>query len=163
MILVTVGTQFFDELVEEVDALAGQGRFSDDVLAQIGLSREPANVRWIRFTNDMPELIRQADLVITHAGTGSVMQCLLSRKRFIAVVNGSKKHDHQREFVEDLSKRYDFCWVGSPRELRPALDRARIAQTCGDAGLDRLVSAIRATVAGPDKIPPGLPCGPVAP
>lgn len=162
MILVTVGTQYFDELIEQVDRLAEQGRFADDVLAQIGLSGEPAHVRWIRFTDRMPELIDQADLVITHAGTGSVMQCLSQGKRFIAVVNSSKKHDHQREFVEELSRRYDFCWIGSPDELPEVLNRARVAQRCADGGIDQLAGAIRAAAMELTGGRPGHSCGSTA-
>jgi UDP-N-acetylglucosamine transferase subunit ALG13 len=145
MILVTVGTQFFDELVEEVDRLAGEGRLGDEVLAQIGLSGEPKNVKWLRFTDEIPRLIDEADLVITHAGTGSILQCVMANKRFIAVVNDTKAGNHQMEFVEDLSRRVDFCWIRSPRDLEAVLDQARPPADQGGLSLNGLVSAIRET------------------
>lgn len=154
MTLVTVGTQFFDGLIDEVDRLAADGVLDGEILAQIGLSREPQNVPFIRFTADMPALIRDADLVITHAGTGSVIQCLTANKRFIAVVNDTKAGNHQREFVEDFGELFDFCWIGSPAELADALPHARRPRPVGDSGLDTLAAAIRtAGLASSKSIP----------
>lgn len=129
MILVTVGTQFFDELIEEVDRLAGEGVFQEPVLAQIGLSRHlPKHVDHVAFDRNLLETAAQASLVITHAGTGSLIEFLMLGKPFIAVVNDTKAGNHQLEFLEQLSTEYDFCWIDSPRKLAAALPEARPAR-----------------------------------
>ncbi len=129
MILVTVGTQYFDELIEEVDRLAAKGVFSEPVLAQIGLSRHrPKHVDYLTFDRNLLGTAAQASLIITHAGTGSLIEFLMLGKPFIAVVNETKADNHQLEFLEQLSAEYDFCWIDSPRKLAAALPEARPAR-----------------------------------
>lgn len=145
MIFVTVGTQFFDGLIEEVDRLAGEGGFDQPVFAQIGLHpRVPRHIEHVAFVDDMQAALERADLIITHAGTGSLCECIQLGKPFIAVVNDTKAGDHQREFVEHLSEIYDFCWIASPKCLAAGLPHARPATPKGDPGLAQLVDDLRA-------------------
>lgn len=144
MILVTVGTQFFDGLIDEVDRLAGQGVFDQPVLAQIGLARRtPKHIEHVAFQKNLVETAAKADLIITHAGTGSLCEMLTLGKPFIAVVNDTKAGNHQLEFLEHLSRRYDFCWIDSPEKLRAALPHARPATPLEPGGADRLADDIR--------------------
>ena len=144
MIFVTVGTQFFDELIEEGDRLAGEDGFEQPVFAQIGLHPcAPRHIEHVAFVKDMQATLDRADLIITHAGTGSLCECIQLGKPFIAVVNDTKAGDHQREFVEHLSEIYDFCWVSSPKCLATALPHARAATPKGDPGLAQRVDDLR--------------------
>lgn len=145
MIFVTVGTQFFDELIDEVDRLAGQGIFGQPVLAQIGQAkRKPKNINYIAFDGKMLETARAADMIITHAGTGSLCEFIALGKPFIAVVNDTKAGNHQLEFLEHLSSLYDFCWVCSPRDLKQALPHARPATPLSKTAEGRLAKDIQA-------------------
>lgn len=129
MILVTVGTQFFDELIDEVDRLAGLGVFNQPVLAQIGLSRRvPKNIDHVGFDRDLLGTAARSDLIITHAGTGSLCEFIALGRPFIAVVNDTKAGNHQLEFLRRLSEIYDFCWIDSPKKLQAALGEARPAR-----------------------------------
>jgi len=150
MILVTVGTQFFDELIDEVDRLAGVGAFAGPVLAQIGLAKRlPVHVDYVAFDDRIREKIRTADLVITHAGTGSLIECILSTRPFIAVVNDTKAGNHQLEFLEAMSSIYDFCWIREVEDLEGALGAARPARSLGSACVADLADDIRTFLKGP--------------
>jgi UDP-N-acetylglucosamine transferase subunit ALG13 len=144
MILVTVGTQFFDELIDEVDRLAGLGTFAQPVLAQVGLSRRaPTNIDHVAFDRDLLGTAAKADLIITHAGTGSLCELIALGRPFIAVVNDTKAGNHQLEFLQRLSKIYDFCWVDSPKKLQAALGQARPARRRGSPTPIDLAGEIR--------------------
>ena len=145
MILVTVGTQFFDELVIEADRLAGAGAFGEGAFAQIGLSKyQPRHMEFTAFDRDLIARAREASLIITHAGTGCVCEMIEVGRPFIAVVNDTKAGNHQLEFLRDMSTRYDFCWISSPGELEAALRDARPARPLGEPGIDRLADDLRA-------------------
>jgi beta-1,4-N-acetylglucosaminyltransferase len=149
VIFVTVGTQYFDELIDEVDRLAGLGAFGQPVLAQIGLSqRKPKNIKYVAFDRNMLETAKTADLVITHAGTGSLCEFIALGRPFIAVVNDTKAGNHQMEFLEQLSSLYDFCWICSPRDLEKALRHARPATPLSRTAESMLAEDIRAFLKG---------------
>jgi len=145
MILVTVGTQFFDELIEEVDRLAGEGAFAEPVVAQIGLSRHrPKHMDYLAFDRNLLETAARASLIITHAGTGSLIEFVMLGRPFIAVVNDTKADNHQLEFLERLSAEYDFCWIDSPRRLAAALPEARPARPRRRSNAPDLAADLRA-------------------
>ncbi|GJQ26111.1 MAG: hypothetical protein HBSAPP02_11430 [Phycisphaerae bacterium] len=176
MILVTVGTQFFDELIDEVDRLAGARAFDQftgagaattladtspasagpafhgpnrlkaraaecakatpvsgrletggaAVFAQIGLQKKPPkHIAHVAFDRELVSKARRADLIITHAGTGSLMEFLPMGRPLIAVANPTKADNHQLEFLHALDDEYDFCWIAEPRYLESALPQAR--------------------------------------
>jgi UDP-N-acetylglucosamine transferase subunit ALG13 len=149
MILVTVGTERFDELVRAVDELVARGQFAGEVLVQIGQGQyTPEHVAHVRYLRDMSVRIAQADLVITHAGTGSVCDCISSGRPFIAVVDQRKSGNHQLEFARALSERFDFCWIDSPTALAAALPQARPARPLSQFGVAELADDIRQAVSG---------------
>ncbi|MCB9858514.1 MAG: hypothetical protein H6818_22785 [Phycisphaerales bacterium] len=139
----TVGTQFFDELIAEVDRLVATGVIRDDVYAQIGLCKsEPRHMRHVRFDRTLHDRMCEADLIITHAGTGCVIEAIESGNPFIAVVNDSKAGDHQREFLRVLETTHDFCWIESPAKLASALPDARPASARQENSVGQLCDDI---------------------
>ncbi len=147
MILVTVGTQFFDGLVDEVDRLVAAGVITDHVWAQIGLAgKTPQHIEYVAFDRGLIDKAREADLIITHAGTGSLCEFLVLARPLIAVANQTKAGNHQLEFLEQLSEVYDFCWVASPSDLEAALPHARRPKPLGASSLESLAENIRMTL-----------------
>lgn len=143
MILVTVGTQFFDELIDEVDRLVGAGVIRDNVWAQIGLAkRAPKHIEHVAFDRELSAKAKTADLIITHAGTGSVCEFVSLGRPMIAVVNPTKAGNHQLEFLEEMSQVYDLCWIASPQGLEAALKRARVPRPRIGSTVDCLASDI---------------------
>jgi UDP-N-acetylglucosamine transferase subunit ALG13 len=102
MIFVTVGTheQQFDRLVKSVDCLIESGVIRQDVFIQTGYSSyKPRFCEYkdfIRF-DEMTKRIADADLVVTHGGTGSIMMVLYNKK-IPVVMPRQKKYD---EHIDD--------------------------------------------------------------
>eukprot|EP00123_Amoebidium_parasiticum_P013599 comp22053_c0_seq1/m.32062 comp22053_c0_seq1/g.32062 ORF comp22053_c0_seq1/g.32062 comp22053_c0_seq1/m.32062 type:complete len:180 (-) comp22053_c0_seq1:426-965(-) len=119
-VFVTVGTTSFDGLINEVlgepvlTTLAKNGYRT--VVAQIGRGREETaqaaaaekrgkvGVEYYRFKDSLAEDMRGADLVISHAGSGSVLEALNAGKKLIVVVNEGLMDNHQLELASQLGK-----------------------------------------------------------
>lgn len=113
MIFVIVGSQKFpfERLIREMDRLVEKGVIQDEVVAQIGVSTyEPQHMKWQRFMDkdSFDHHIENCNLLVTHAGEGSIMTGLLKKKRVIAVPRyeklGEHVSDHQLEIARALEK-----------------------------------------------------------
>jgi len=110
MILVTLGTneQPFDRLV----AAAAGLEVDEDLIVQHGASRvAPGRGRWVDFLDfdELSELVREARVVVSHAGVGSIMLARRHDKRPIVVPRrlhlGEAVDDHQLPFAQRLHDR----------------------------------------------------------
>ena len=109
------GTQKFqfDRLLKAVDALCESGAFQGEtVFAQTGSSgyqMRHCTSRAFLKSDEMDSLMAQADLVITHGGSGSVFSALRRGKKVVAVprLARCREHvdDHQIQLVRTLSKK----------------------------------------------------------
>ncbi|KAH7279774.1 hypothetical protein KP509_37G036200 [Ceratopteris richardii] len=115
-VFVTVGTTRFDALIKAVDtrackaAIASHG-YSSMVL-QIGHGSylptkddgdSLVEVNFFTFAADLKEHLKSADLVISHAGSGSIFETLRMGKPLIVVVNEALMDNHQAELAEELA------------------------------------------------------------
>lgn len=114
MIFVTVGTheQQFNRLVECIDRLKCDGRIDEDVFIQTGYcTYEPKYCKWERMIpySDMDRLIKEAHIVITHAGPSSFIPVIREGKIPIVVPRAKKYNehvnDHQVFFSRAVSER----------------------------------------------------------
>lgn len=145
MILVTVGTTMpFDELLAEVDRLAGEARLDERVVCQSGHSSyRMRNAEQFVGRPTLRDLIVESSLVITHGGS-TVIQLLLAEKPFVAFPNPRGAGDHQTSFLEELSRYSDISWSSNVGDLerligeRRARGPARIA-----AAIPRLADRLR--------------------
>ncbi|KAJ3176915.1 N-acetylglucosaminyldiphosphodolichol N-acetylglucosaminyltransferase catalytic subunit alg13 [Irineochytrium annulatum] len=134
-VFVTVGTTKFDALVELiatpriVNALNDLG-FTDLVL-QHGNSSNPfkdktpdASKRIKIFAYDFKPSLRPdmeaAALIISHAGTGTIIESLGLKKRLIAVPNPTLMHNHQLEFALALEEEGNLV-TGTLEDLEEVL------------------------------------------
>lgn len=152
MIFVTVGAQMpFDRLVGWVDDWAAKhGR--DDVIAQIGPSDfSPRRLRVIPFMSP-PEFrarLEEADIVVAHAGMGSILNALELGKPTLVVPRHGEwdetRNDHQIATARRLSAEGLVLVADSPAEFERALDglehsahEARIAREAQPRLIHRL-------------------------
>lgn len=152
MIFVTVGAQMpFDRLIGWVDDWAeGEGR--DDVVAQIGPSQfAPRRLEVVPFMTP-PEFracVDAAELVIAHAGMGSIIEVLQTGKPLVVVPRygdrGETRNDHQVVSARKLSQEglirmaetpEELAQVVAELELRPL--KKRISSHAQEGLLDRI-------------------------
>jgi UDP-N-acetylglucosamine transferase subunit ALG13 len=112
MIFVTVGTQpnGFLRCLKEVEQLIEKYNINEEVVAQIGHTDfKTTKYKTLRFTaeNEFKEYIKNASVIITHAGSGAIFNSIKAGKKVIAM---ARLHDfnemadnHQTELVKKLS------------------------------------------------------------
>jgi len=102
-ILVTVGSTLFDELFDQIDCLPESIR--SRITCQVGPSKKRPNVfNVIDFVDNIEDYYSGAQIVICHAGAGTVFRLLELDKRIIVVPNISRTDKHQldlAQYIED--------------------------------------------------------------
>ncbi len=113
MILVTLGTQdkSFERLLKLIDKAIDEGVIKDKVIVQAGFTKYESKNMEIFDTvpnDELEELIKKADLIITHGGVGSILSSLKYNKKVIATPRLSKynehTNDHQKQIVKEFGK-----------------------------------------------------------
>jgi beta-1,4-N-acetylglucosaminyltransferase len=111
MILVTVGThtEGFERLVKAMDRIAFET--GEEVVIQRGATRyTPQAARWFDFApaSEMARLSREARVIVSHAGSGSILTSLSYGKPLIVMPRlkkyGEHMDDHQLELTNALSE-----------------------------------------------------------
>jgi beta-1,4-N-acetylglucosaminyltransferase len=104
-IFVTVGTTEFDELIKFIDQNYGN-QAELKIIAQVSISSSynPVNINYFEFSNDIQSYIDNADVIITHAGAGSVYSMLEKGKKLIVVPNFSRFDLHQQELANYVER-----------------------------------------------------------
>jgi UDP-N-acetylglucosamine transferase subunit ALG13 len=113
LIFVSVGSREyqFNRLLKKLDELVKCGAITDTVIAQIGQSSYiPKYYRYKRFmpVDEFKVYQCNADLIISHGGTGSLISALKMGTQVLAVPRlmkyGEHIDDHQTQVVEVLAK-----------------------------------------------------------
>lgn len=175
MIFVTVGTQLpFDRLVEAVDTWPGL--LPGGAFGQVGPGGRPArNFETVPFLapDRFLALLDEAELVVAHAGMGSIITALTLGKPIVVMPRrhllGEHRNDHQVAtaqrllldrgvaVAEDAASMHRFLDRHAAAGAGSAAESARIEK---DASRD-IVQAIRAFIEGPRELPSSLaPPGP---
>lgn len=142
MIFVTVGTheQGMDRLLIELDKLIENKLIECEIVAQIGYSDyKPKNYKYKELIgyDEMDELVKKADIVITHGGPGSIFHAIHYKKAPIVVPRNPmyNEHvdDHQILFCKRLATNKRIIPVYEIEELGNCiLDYNKLASTCRD-------------------------------
>ena len=118
MIFVTLGTQNFpfDRLVKKINEYCLNGELNENVIIQGRQVNIPDKsslivVKELIKNEEMTKLIRDASVVITHAGTGTILACENSKRPYILVPRLRKfeEHidDHQLEIADVFQEKGD--------------------------------------------------------
>jgi UDP-N-acetylglucosamine transferase subunit ALG13 len=127
LIFVTVGTTMpFDELLEEVDLLAREGVFCENIICQAGQSR-------YRLTHghqfigrpSIDDLIAESSITITHGGA-TVLQLLMAQRPFVAFPNPRGAGNHQASFLVKVSEMARISWSANVKDLRELFHQRRV-------------------------------------
>lgn len=126
MIFVILGSQKFqfNRLLEYMDQLIKDNELNQSVFAQTGFSDYvPENFDYKDFLSqeEFDYYIKKASLIITHSGTGSIVNALKTNKKVIAVPRLEKYQEHvdnhQIEIAEIFSKK---------NNIKIALDKSQL-------------------------------------
>jgi beta-1,4-N-acetylglucosaminyltransferase len=146
-VFVTVGTTKFDALIKAMDrhevanALTKKGYsklimqmgaaqytpsvlFPDDKAS--GTLPNGLHVSYFQFAPSLADYMQQADLIISHAGSGSIFEALRLRKALIAVPNSILMHNHQAELAEHLQSLH-YLFAATPDTLVDAIQRMDVS------------------------------------
>lgn len=155
MIFLTVGTgpDGFDRLVRGVDDIAPD--LDEPVCAQIGRGEYvPEHLDWFRFTSEaaIHDLYREADLVVAHAGAGTLLTALSYGTPVVVLPRlagrGEHTDDHQLELARALGDRPDVRVVSDTDELAAAIEKSRPEGNGGAERDDSLVSFLSSYIDG---------------
>lgn len=99
MIFVTVGSRNypFDRLFEKLDVLYEEGLLTEPMFAQTGTSTyQPKYYEYINFISpeQFIEKVKEADIVVSHGASGSIMKALNAGKKVIVVTRLEKYGEH---------------------------------------------------------------------
>lgn len=102
MIFVTVGTTPFDELIEYIDNL----EIEDEIILQISNEAKyiPKKKNSFKFTKNINDYYEKADIIISHAGAGSIYNLLEKNKKIIIIPNLSRVDTHQLDITQYMQK-----------------------------------------------------------
>jgi len=131
LITVLVGTNpyNFNRLVQFMDDYAKAT--GEEIFIQLGHTEyHPSFSRYERFLskNELIEKVRQAEIVITQGGFGSIADCLIEGKKVIAVPRKPELNeapDRQEELVRELEKQGRIIGVYEIENLPAAIELAR--------------------------------------
>lgn len=129
MIFVTVGSRNypFDRLFKSLDKLYEKGVLKEKTFAQIGTSNyEPRHYEYKRFISpsEFEEKVSEANIVVSHGASGSIMKALNANKKVIAVTRlakyGEHINDHQIQNNEAFASNNYVIPVYEMNELEDA-------------------------------------------
>ncbi len=112
MIFVSLGSQKFqfNRLLKAIDDLIAQGKLEDSVFAQVGYSDyQPRHYEYQPFldADAFNRALGEAEVIITHAGTGVIINAVKKGKKVIVAPRlaryGEHVDDHQVQIAEMFS------------------------------------------------------------
>jgi UDP-N-acetylglucosamine transferase subunit ALG13 len=129
MIFVTVGTHYlgFERLIKKMDEISAE--IDEEVIAQIGSTNyQPKNMTYFSFIQDekkLLELYKDARMIVTHAGAGTLLT-ISNYEKPVVIVPRLKKFnehidDHQLELTEVFNKKEKAEVVYDINNLKIAL------------------------------------------
>ena len=131
MILVTLGTQdkSFERLVKAIDKEIENGNIKDKVIVQAGYTKYKSdNMEIFDFVlpDKLDKLMKEADILITHGGVGSILGALKYDKPVIAAARLSKykehTNDHQVQIVDNFANDGYILKLDDGEELATIID-----------------------------------------
>lgn len=125
------GKGLFDRILEEAHAMSGNTNAAVNSAMQgatlEATTEEGVELQLFQFAPDLKSYISAADLVVSHAGSGTILDALRMRPnppKLVVVPNTSLMDNHQVELAEAMGKER-FLIVGKEDTLAQDVDRAR--------------------------------------
>lgn len=154
MIFVTVGTQLpFDRLVKSVDEWASNNTHHE-VIIQSGISdftpKYCTSSGYVE-PEEWEQLFIKADLVIAHAGMGTIIKCLDACKPLIVLARkgnlGEHRNDHQIATASKFVNTAGVIVLTNEQEITSAINDVEsgkcISNAMNNKNLNKLINELR--------------------
>lgn len=134
MILILLGTQDkpFSRLLKAVDKCISNGYIKEKVVVQAGFTKyKNKNMEIFDLIpkEEFEKLIDEANLVITHAGVGSILTCLGHNKKVIAAARlkeyGEHTNDHQLQILEEFYEKGYILKLDDFSKLNEVIEKSK--------------------------------------
>jgi beta-1,4-N-acetylglucosaminyltransferase len=126
-VFVTVGTTRFDSLIEFIDKNISKDNYK--IIMQISDGRyKPKEFESFEYTNNVDEIYNNSDIIITHAGAGSIYKLLELRKKIVIVPNLERKDSHQSDIANYMNANKYALVCNSFEDLSLALEKIQIIE-----------------------------------
>lgn len=134
MIFVTLGTQDkpFTRLLKKIDEEINKGNIKEEIIVQGGCTKiDTKNMKIFNQVSqqEFEEYIKKCDLLLTHAGVGSIITGLKYDKKVVAVARlakyGEAANDHQIQLIENFSQEGYILGVNDLNDLSKVLKEAK--------------------------------------
>ncbi|WP_269266781.1 PssE/Cps14G family polysaccharide biosynthesis glycosyltransferase [Vibrio cholerae] len=103
-VFVTVGTTSFDGLIQSIDEISNKFNRYDFIFQIAEGQYIPRNGTYFKFVDEIDMLYLSSDVVITHAGAGSIYRLLELNKKVIVVPNLVRVDKHQSDIADYMSE-----------------------------------------------------------
>ena len=137
MIFVTLGSQKFqfNRLLKALDNQVAKNKIQDKIFAQIGASDyKPRNFEYKDFLNrdEFARWMDKADIVITHGGTGAIINAVKKRKKVVAVPRlkqyGEHVDNHQLQLIGQFKELDLICECQDCDEIWKAVEEVKVTK-----------------------------------
>ena len=133
MIFLTVGTQIpFDRLLRMMDEAMDQLPAGEEVVAQsCGGEYTPVHFRTVGFIApaEFERLMQRSDLVVAHAGIGTILSAIERRKPLVVVPRlaslGEHRNDHQQATADYMARQVGLSVATDTPSLLHAIKTAQ--------------------------------------
>ena len=116
--LITVGTTKFENLIKNIDKdefyetiikhnfkkLIIQKGTGEYIPKQHEKYKNKIDIQFSTILNNFENIIKQSDLIISHAGAGILLESLKNKRKVIVCVNDTLMDNHQIELASSLDK-----------------------------------------------------------
>lgn len=132
MVLVLLGTQAndFSRLLKEIEKLIIDGTIKEEVIVQAGSTKyESKYMKQFDMIakEEIEDLKKQANYIITHGGVGSIVSCIKMGKKVVAVPRLAKYsehvNNHQIQIIENMQQKGYIEGVIDIEELKEAIQK----------------------------------------
>lgn len=134
MIFVTLGTQdkSFSRLLDAIEKQIKNGTIKEKVIVQAGYTdyiSENMEILKMIPMEEFDKYIKECDLLITHAGVGSIMTGLSNNKKVIAAARlkeyNEHTNNHQIQIATEFSKEGYIIYLDNFDNLDKALEKVK--------------------------------------
>ena len=134
MLFVTLGTndKSFVRLLDAVEACIKDGTIQEEVVVQAGYTKFSSSLMRVEASYPQDEfeaLLKEARIIITHGGVGTIMTALKLHKPIIGVARLAKYqehvNDHQIQLLESFEQEGYLIYVKDLEELGEAIKKAK--------------------------------------